>query len=833
MSYSRSLISIAICAAVVSGCGGSGGGSSESDTQQPITIGEGLNDSIIRTLAASTGSCPNGGVQIELGIDANKNGLLDSSEVDADRTQTVCHGTNPALFTIASATEETCAAGGKTLNVGIDANGDNTLQQGEIQQTHSICNGVSAEPVEAPLQALVRTEVEAPGDNCSTGGHVILTGLDNNRNGVLDDAEISNTDYLCNGTDGKDGVDGTDGKDGVDGTDGKDGSDAQLDLLLIKQDFVLDDECDGPALQLSVGLDGNENGQLEDQEIISSHITCAGFGGPLEPDLHGDGDNVSSDYTESMRGFKLIAGAPFDIPVLMESTRDGPEITTAAVTPLAIPEWMTFEQVNPQQWKLSGIAPDEPVAAATLMLRSDVDLFDLSTSFNYYIEHGIRVYTEAVQVSEDENIGMIPVHLSRASDSAIRLEYRYKNALSEMTTSGYLIFAPGETEKTIDIAVFDDFELYLLDRIYFEFLESSQNFSGETLAFNSTAALEIANNEELNLIAGADNHLLFDVDAGISATEGVFNLARCLVPGWDAMHRNYIDRECQVLELVFSGAPEWMPESVSLTPSFDGPRGQGAVIPVDGSLLGESGSFNVSMLLSTGETVTRTVNYNVVDGDRDLDGVGNLQDAFPDNERGATDSDADGIGDEWEIFNFDDLNTADATSDYDNNGQTDLYAFLFNQPVNTETVSFEGQVLPDNWNYSGALSREINDQSSAHGQYALVVGGDATLAGSNQSSSAMLTITGEFDVSMIKVALKSDDIHNGYVDVLVTSAGTGALKSFTIEPGTDWKQYDLVEPLVGDDTITITVTSHNVGEGNFPKLYMDLVSYAKPAPAGL
>ncbi|HOW84089.1 MAG TPA: hypothetical protein PK573_16115 [Spirochaetota bacterium] len=50
-----------------------------------------------------------------------------------------------------------------------------------------------------------------PGEQCPAGGVQIDMGFDNNANNVLDEDEITNTEYVCNGEDGADGVDGADG----------------------------------------------------------------------------------------------------------------------------------------------------------------------------------------------------------------------------------------------------------------------------------------------------------------------------------------------------------------------------------------------------------------------------------------------------------------------------------------------------------------------------------------------------------------------------------------------------------------------------------------------
>src|SRR5215470_2648818 len=41
-----------------------------------------------------------------------------------------------------------------------------------------------------------------PGDTCKYGGTKVNSGLDNNGNGVLDDTEVTATNYVCNGSPG-------------------------------------------------------------------------------------------------------------------------------------------------------------------------------------------------------------------------------------------------------------------------------------------------------------------------------------------------------------------------------------------------------------------------------------------------------------------------------------------------------------------------------------------------------------------------------------------------------------------------------------------------------
>lgn len=59
--------------------------------------------------------------------------------------------------------------------------------------------------VSSAVNALVKTSVELPGINCSTGGLKVESGQDTNANGLLDLSEITSTRYVCNGEEGMPG----------------------------------------------------------------------------------------------------------------------------------------------------------------------------------------------------------------------------------------------------------------------------------------------------------------------------------------------------------------------------------------------------------------------------------------------------------------------------------------------------------------------------------------------------------------------------------------------------------------------------------------------------
>lgn len=118
-----------------------------------------------------------------------------------------------------------CEFGGVKIESGQDANRDGRLDVGEVDRTEYVCNGA-----EQAYATLTRADAEPAGSNCEFGGIRIDLGTDLDGNGALGDQEVTDTEYVCHGADGEDGApgaDGADGRDGVDGEDGRDGIDGE------------------------------------------------------------------------------------------------------------------------------------------------------------------------------------------------------------------------------------------------------------------------------------------------------------------------------------------------------------------------------------------------------------------------------------------------------------------------------------------------------------------------------------------------------------------------------------------------------------------------------
>jgi len=69
----------------------------------------------------------------------------------------------------------------------------------------TICFGCTKEGTTGQ-SSLLNLIPEPPGANCTSGGIKVVSGIDANRNNVLEDNEIQNVKYVCNGADGSSGA---------------------------------------------------------------------------------------------------------------------------------------------------------------------------------------------------------------------------------------------------------------------------------------------------------------------------------------------------------------------------------------------------------------------------------------------------------------------------------------------------------------------------------------------------------------------------------------------------------------------------------------------------
>ena len=273
----RIIIALSV-AASLSGCleGQAGKDGADGKSATPV---------LLSTSSEPAGTnCTAGGTRIDSGQDANLNGALDATEIQA--TSYTCNGTDgspgsdgfTSLISTASEPAGTnCAAGGYKVESGLDSNANGTLDPAEVLATSYICNGQDGSD---GLVSLVNVEPEPAGANCASGGQRIDSGLDANGNGSLDVAEQS-TAYVCNGADGSSG----------------------LNALVSVINEPAGENCTSGGYRIDSGLDANTNDVLDISEIQSTSYICNG--GPSTnsaSNLNDTGVISCGDYADSATG---------------------------------------------------------------------------------------------------------------------------------------------------------------------------------------------------------------------------------------------------------------------------------------------------------------------------------------------------------------------------------------------------------------------------------------------------------------------------------------------------------------------------------------------------
>lgn len=168
---------------------------------------------LVRTAAESSGvNCANGGVRILSGLDMNDDGAL--ADAEATNTVFVCHGAqglqgpqgvpgvNAAFAITSEGPGPNCASGGQRIDVGADANANGVLDPSEVAQTRWICDGVDGGAAGIPV--LATTKTLAPSVLvCPLGGIDVSAGPDATGDGALQPSEITTRITICNVTRGK------------------------------------------------------------------------------------------------------------------------------------------------------------------------------------------------------------------------------------------------------------------------------------------------------------------------------------------------------------------------------------------------------------------------------------------------------------------------------------------------------------------------------------------------------------------------------------------------------------------------------------------------------
>jgi hypothetical protein len=198
-------------------------------------------------------ACQQGGQRVDYGVDTDGDGSLAASEVDG--TRYVCDGidgldgTTPLFAVSAEPAGAHCASGGKRVDYGQDTDANGTLDAAEITGTEYTCDGATGTSAK---RSLVMVEAEAAGASCAAGGQKVTHGFDDDDDGVLSAPELDGTRYVCNGSDG---------------------GNSHLALVAVTVE-PLGGNCTGGGHQVQVGLDDNDDEALDAAEVDQTSYVC-------------------------------------------------------------------------------------------------------------------------------------------------------------------------------------------------------------------------------------------------------------------------------------------------------------------------------------------------------------------------------------------------------------------------------------------------------------------------------------------------------------------------------------------------------------------------------
>jgi len=144
----------------------------------------------------------------------------------------------------------------------------------------------------AGSNALTSTSNEPSGANCPNGGIKVDVGLDSNDNGTLDASEVTGTSYVCNGN----------------GTNS----------LVRTVAEAPGSNCPFGGTRIESGLDKNNNGVLDDAEVVASataYVCDFGPGGAISP---------STGINVTYKAVSTSTTAPITVRFVMKDDRGYP-----------------------------------------------------------------------------------------------------------------------------------------------------------------------------------------------------------------------------------------------------------------------------------------------------------------------------------------------------------------------------------------------------------------------------------------------------------------------------------------------------------------------------
>ena len=138
-------------------------------------------------------NCETGGKKIENRFDSNGNGTFEESEISVSY---VCRGEDGVTPVGGQGPDGLPGTDGRDGAKGAKGETGDKGEQGD----QGIPGEKGADGNDG-YDSLLSVVDEPAGDKCANGGKKFLSGIDTDRNGVLDESEVKNSYYICNGED--------------------------------------------------------------------------------------------------------------------------------------------------------------------------------------------------------------------------------------------------------------------------------------------------------------------------------------------------------------------------------------------------------------------------------------------------------------------------------------------------------------------------------------------------------------------------------------------------------------------------------------------------------
>lgn len=175
----------------VKGENGSGSSVSGGNAADGETGADGKVSEIVVSEEPKGENCKEGGTKIETRFDSDGNGSFGDDE---NSVSYICNGESPQGSQGEQGKQGIAGTDGKDGADGAQGERGDKGEQGD--------QGEVGEPGEAGpdgFDSLVSVVDEPAGDNCENGGKKFMSGIDKDGNGLLDEREVKNSSYICNG----------------------------------------------------------------------------------------------------------------------------------------------------------------------------------------------------------------------------------------------------------------------------------------------------------------------------------------------------------------------------------------------------------------------------------------------------------------------------------------------------------------------------------------------------------------------------------------------------------------------------------------------------------